>query len=462
MESLPKNPSLLQSSFRDPSGFMFKKNGKIYRQVNLCYKDSYDQMMDSGLYQALIDRGLLIPHEEDSLEMAQSEEAYKVILPEQLKFISYPYEWCFSQLKDAAMTTLDVQKTALQHGMILKDASAYNIQFWMGRPVFIDTLSFEKANLEKPWVAYRQFCQHFLAPLTLMSYADVRLSQLLKIYLDGIPLDLASSLLPLRTHFRFSLLSHIHLHSKSQKSYSDKTLKGKDPKVSRMGFLGLMNSLEKAIKRLQWKPEGTEWADYYKDIHYSEEAFCHKKKAVENFLSRMEPKMVWDLGANIGVFSRLASQMGMETISFDVDCAAVEKNYLECRARGETKILPLLFDATNPSPGIGWQNKERLGFADRGPADMVLALALIHHLAISNNLPFSKIASFFSDICKALIIEFVPKNDPQVQRLLANREDIFPQYTQEKFEKEFSRDFSIKHRSNIPLSGRVLYLMEKK
>ena len=417
--------------------------------------------MSSGLYKALIDEEFLIPHEEVSQDLAQTEKAYKVIQPEQLDYISYPYEWCFSQLKDAALTTLRVQKIALKFDMSLKDSSAYNIQFHKGKPVFIDTLSFEKANLEKPWIAYRQFCQHFIAPLALMSYSDVRLNQLLKVFIDGIPLDLASSLLPRRTNFKFSLFTHIRLHAKSQQSYSDKVIKKKDHKMSRVGFLGLMDSLERAIFHLKWEPKGTEWAEYYGDTNYPDEAFNQKKTIVSEFLRETKPEMVWDIGANVGVFSRLASELDIKTIAFDVDYSAVEKNFLECRKKDEARILPLLFDATNPSPGIGWQNLERMSFAERGPADTVLALALIHHLAISNNLPFSKIVNFFREVSKSLIIEFVPKSDSQVQRLLANREDIFPDYTLANFIQEFEKSFSIKKRRQIEKSERILFSMER-
>lgn len=186
----------LPASFRDPSGFLFQQDGVIYRQVNLVYKDDYGHLMDSGLYQALVDDNLLIPHEEVGIEPPIPELAYKIIKPEQIPFISYPYEWCFSQLRDAALTTLKVQKKALDFSMSLRDSSAYNIQFKNGRPLFIDTLSFGKYREGQPWVAYRQFCQHFLAPLTLMSYKDIRLSQLLCTYIDGLPLDLTGCLLP--------------------------------------------------------------------------------------------------------------------------------------------------------------------------------------------------------------------------------------------------------------------------
>jgi len=452
----------IPSSFRDPSGFLFYRDESIYRQVNVCYKKNYNYLMNSGLYEILVNAELLIPHEEVDIKYARSNKVYKIIKPELIPFISYPYEWSFSQLKNAALTTLEIQKKSLDFGMSLKDCSVYNIQFRKGKPIFIDTLSFERYHKGQPWVAYRQFCQHFLAPLALMSYKDIRLNQLFRIYIDGIPLDLASLLLPFRTHFRFSLLSHIHFHAKSQKHFADKLVNINSHKIGRLSFLGVVDNLESTIKKLNWKAKGTEWADYYKKTNYSLDAFRSKKQIVAEFLDKLNPKSVWDLGANIGVFSRIASDKGVETISFDNDPISVETNYLECIKKGETNILPLLLDLTNPSPGIGWQNRERISLIGRGPADTVFALALIHHLVISNNLPFNKIADFFNRICKSLIIEFVPKSDSQVQRLLSTREDIFPDYTQRVFEGEFKKYFTIQNAVKIKDSKRTLYLMQRK
>ncbi|MEN6436739.1 MAG: SAM-dependent methyltransferase, partial [Anaerolineaceae bacterium] len=190
------------ASFRDPSGFLFWSDGILYRQVNVSYQTHYDALMQSGLYAQLIKRGHLVRHEEVDQKPAYPEIAYKVIAPEKVSFISYPYEWSFSELRDAALLTLEVCNLALEKGLVLKDASAYNIQFVDGRPVLIDTLSFEKYQEGAPWVAYRQFCQHFLAPLALMAYTDIRLSQLMRVYIDGIPLDLASKLLPGSTQWK--------------------------------------------------------------------------------------------------------------------------------------------------------------------------------------------------------------------------------------------------------------------
>jgi hypothetical protein len=446
-------------SFRDPNGFVFWQDSSLYRQVNTSYKDNYEHLMESGLYEVLVTGGLLLPHEEVNIQFPQPDLAYKVIRPELIPFISYPYEWCFGQLKDAALTTLKIQKACLDFGMSLKDCSAYNIQFRKGRPVLIDTLSFEKHREGQPWVAYRQFCQHFLAPLVLMCHKDIRLNQLLRVYIDGIPLDLASSLLPFHTRLMFSLLSHIHLHARSQRRFADKSVDTKRYKLSHRSFLGIINSLESAIRKQKWQPHSMGWANYYQDTNYSPDALAHKRQAVAEFIDKIHPSAVWDLGANVGMFSRIASGKGIPTVSFDVDPSTVEINYRECARREEANILPLVLDLTNPSPGSGWGNEERLSLTERGPIDCVLALALIHHLAISNNVPFKRIAEFLGNIGRSLVIEFIPKWDSQVQRLLTTREDVFPDYTQQSFESEFEKYFKIERRVGITDSQRILYLM---
>ncbi|MFP4006300.1 MAG: SAM-dependent methyltransferase, partial [Candidatus Hadarchaeia archaeon] len=436
--------------------------------VNHFYEQDYSKLMDSGLYDKLVDENLLIPHEEVNTTPPQPDKSFKIIQPKELDFISYPYEWSFSQLKRAALTTLKIQKTALDFDMTLKDASAYNIQYEGYKPIFIDTLSFEEYTEGEPWVAYRQFCQHFLAPLALMSYRDVKLNQLLRVHLDGVPLNLASSLLPMRSRLKFTLLSHIHFHARSQERYVKKSKEQSkvsvdtSKKMGRTSLLGLIDSLESAVDGLSWREEDTLWSDYYGgSSNYSNEAMEDKKRVVEKFLNEAEPEEVWDLGANIGVFSRIASNKGIRTISFDFDPACVEGNYRKNLEEEEENILPLLLDLTNPSPGIGWENQERKSLLDRGPTDTALALALVHHLAISNNTPFRKIAHFFSKLCNSLIVEFVPKDDSQVQMLLANRKDIFSDYTKNNFEAAFEEYFPIADSKEISDSKRTIYLMER-
>ena len=457
-------PDRLRSSFRDPSGFLFRRDGVLYRQINEISRQDYDRFVESGLCGALTDAGLLVPHCDASIDLAAAPGAYRVIEPEEIPFVSYPYEWCFSELKDAALATLAVQKRALEHDMILRDASAYNVQFRNGSPVFIDTLSFRSYVEGEPWVAYRQFCQHFLAPLALMCYRDIRLAQLLRVYIDGIPLDLASRLLPWRTRLRFSLLAHLHLHARSQRRHAGAGASAKPARrarVSRLGMTGLMESLERAVKALVWEPRGSEWGDYYDETNYSAAARDHKLEALRQLLNRVAPATVWDLGANTGVYSRVAEQCGAAVVSLDVDPAAVEKNYLHLREERPRKLLPLVLDFTNPSGGVGWANEERMSLAERGPADAVLALALVHHLAISNNVPLERVADFLASLGRQLVIEFVPKEDSQVQRLLATREDVFSNYTREGFEEAFGRRFHLRESIELRDATRRLYLWER-
>lgn len=459
------NTNQLSASFRDPSGFLFRLEGNLFRQINHSYALDYQHLMESGLYDKLIKIGLLIPHTESDTAPAVPDLAFKIIQPEQISLISYPYEWPFSFLKDAALTTLRIQKIALKHDMSLKDASAYNIQIHRGRPVLIDTLSFEKYQEGKPWVAYRQFCQHFLAPLALMAYTDVRLSQLMRIYIDGIPLDLVSRLLPARTRFQFGLLTHIHIHARAQQRYAGQSVKVTQSSQRQMNkdvVLSLIESLESTIKKMEWKPGGTEWGDYYNDTNYTDNSFEYKKELVSSWVSRISPKSVWDMGANDGTFSRLASEKNIPTAAFDIDPTAVEKNYRQIKSLKEEYLVPLLLDLTNPSPAIGWHNQERDSVFGRAPVDMVFALAIIHHLAISNNVPLPHLADLFYDLGRWLVIEFVPKSDSQVQRLLHSRVDIFPHYIQDDFEQVFEKRFIIHEKKIIHNSERYLYLMERK
>ncbi|MBI4728330.1 MAG: SAM-dependent methyltransferase [Acidobacteria bacterium] len=446
-------------SFRDPSGFVFRRDGVLHRQVNESFREHYDLFMASGLYESLVSDGLLVPHEE-SAEPPAAPGAYKILRPREIPFVSYPYEWCFSQLKDAALATLRIQQRAMEHGMSMRDASAYNIQFVDGRPLSIDTLSFERLPEGRPWVAYRQYCQHFLAPLALMAYRDVRLGQLLRVHIDGVPVDLAAALLPRKTK-RTSLLLHIHAHAKSQRRYQDRELGDRQRRgVSANALRAIVAGLARATTKLTWEPDRTVWTSYYSDEEsYTPEALEHKKALVSTMIEEVAPRTMWDLGANTGLYSRLGSQRGVRTVSLEMDPGCVEASWRAVREKGERNLLPLVQDLANPSPRIGWENGERASLADRGPADLALALALVHHLAIGNNVPLVRIARHLRALARSLVIECVPKGDPQVRRMLATREDVFPRYARDGFEAAFSEVFRIERTEPIAGSERILYLM---
>ncbi len=446
-----------EGSFRDRAGFVFYKNGEVYRQINRLARTDYDLLIDSGLYKYLVDKKYLISHEEVVLE--ETNDGYKTIKPELVKNISYPYEWSFSQLKDSALLTIKIQKVALDYGMSLKDASGFNIQFHKGRPIFIDTLSFEKYKKGSSWIAYRQFCQHFIAPLLLMRYKDIRMGTLLKSFIDGIPLDITSSLLSFWTKLKIPILIHIVVHAKTQKAFSDKKI-NKKRGISLNSQKAIIESLENLVKKIQFKKSKTEWGEYYSFANYNDNSIEDKKSKILSYLELIKPKTVLDLGANNGYFSRIASNKKINTISTDIDLNAVEKNYLGVVKEKEENILPLFLDLFNPSPSLGWANEERPSFFKRNSPDLIFSLALIHHLSITNNLPFEKVAKRFSSWAKYLIIEFVPLDDSNAAKLVQNREDDLSWYNEKSFEKAFGCFFEIVKKDQIKESKRTIFFMK--
>jgi hypothetical protein len=451
------------SSFRDRSGFIFQKDGKLYRQVNLAYIKQYRHLMDTGLYAELVKQRLIIPHQEVTLDGYDSNGGI-VIQPKRVPFISYPYEWSFGQYKDAATAALKVHLNALKYGMILKDASAYNIQFLNGYALLIDTLSFEFYSEGSPWAAYGQFCRHFHAPLMLMCKVDVRMSKLMQAFIDGVPLDLASKLLQGHGGGLFARM-HIHMHAKSIAAHGEEGKKANSAKqavISKTAFTALAQSLHDGIERLNVKDIQTEWGDYYAHTNYTEYAAESKEGIVARFLQKCENlKTVWDLGANDGRYSRVATGLGANVVAFDIDPIAVERNWQGVKKTND-KMLPLILDLTAPSPAIGFANNERLTIGARQKPDVIMMLAVIHHMSISNNLPFGKIAEWLAELCRYLIIEFVPKEDSQVQLLLKTRTDIFDDYNERNFESTFGGLFVLAEKYSVEGSKRILYLMKHK
>lgn len=434
----------------------------LYRQVNRVHLDDYTHLMDSGLYRRLADEGLIQPHEPADLSVALTDEAAVVLRPQLVPFISYPYEWCFGQLRDAAITTLEIQRLALDYGMSLRDASAFNIQFVGNRPVLIDLTSLGLYRTNQPWVAYRQFCQHFLAPLALMAYRDPSLSSLLACNLDGIPLQLAANLLPWRAKLRPAMFMHLHLHSKSRPRAESGGSRSSQPFTER-SMRGLIEGLAAAVGKTRYSLPETGWVAYEagKDV-YNQAASKEKMRLVEELIGRHRPGVVWDLGANTGEYSRIAAGEADLVVSLDYDPATIENSYRNLSTSRSANIVPLVCDLTNPTPALGWSNRERMSLVERGPADMGMALALVHHLAIGANVPFSLQAEFFGALCRTMVVEFVPKSDPMVHKLLAFREDIFTDYDKPAFEVSFTKRFVIEEEYQLPESERILYYMTRR
>ncbi|MDE7168900.1 MAG: hypothetical protein K2N67_01740 [Mucispirillum sp.] len=462
------------SSFRDNSGYVFTFENAIYRFIDLSYEDNYRALTESGLYNELTSKNKLVKHtEEDAVKFSGitgDKNLYKIIRPERIPFISYPYEWCFSQLKAAALLTLDIQLTALEYGMTLKDASAYNIQFLGGSPVFIDTLSFEKYRENSTWKAYSQFCRHFLAPLAVIAYKDYRLHKIIADYIDGIPPDLAVKLLPVKSAFNIGLLMHLYLNAGVSKRAETKP-REKPAAVSmpKNRMKGVITNLMQTVKKLEYDNDVSgcgSWKGYYSFTNYSESAFNEKIRLVTEFINKCdENKFITDIGANNGLFSRVAADALPDSliVSSDMDFNAVEENFRLLKQENRSNIHPLIADITNPAAAIGWGNTERSALLSRiSGSDIIMALALIHHIAITNNVPLENIGELFAAAAKYLIIEWVPKDDSQTQIILGGKEDIFSSYNMECFEKCFSKFFHILEKRAINGTKRTLYLMKRK
>jgi ribosomal protein L11 methylase PrmA len=459
-------PIVDSASFRDPAGFVFRRDGVLYRQVQPPASADWEAYRTSGLHEQLISDGLVVEHEEASLDLAAAPGAVAVLRPRVLDLISYPYEWCFSQLKGAALLTLELQSRALDAGMRLKDASAYNIQLENGRPILIDTLSFEVADATEPWPAYRQFCEHFLAPLALIAHRDARCGLLLRDFIDGIPLDLATTLLPGRTRLNLGLASHLHLHAGAQRRAARQAPPGADApsparRISATGQRALLDSLRRTTEGLRWRPTG-HWAGYAGTTSYSEAGTASKAQLVREMLEAVGGHSAWDLGANTGAYSAIAADAGYRVVAWDQDAGSVEAHWLRLRGSDGAAILPLICDLSNPSPALGWALEERRSFLDRGEPDVLLALALVHHLAIGNNVPLAGVARLFTRIAAHAIVEFVPKEDPMTRRLLAARRDIFDAYTIEGFRAAFGESFEVVREAAIADSPRTLFLLRRR
>jgi len=450
------------SSFRDESGYVFYNNKNVYRCIKEPYKADYDALIKSGLYTTLKEKHLLVPHiEVEETSQFSIADCYKIIQPQTIPFISYPYEWSFSQLKAAALLTLQIQQLALNHNFVLKDASAFNIQFIGSKPIFIDTLSFEQYKENEPWQAYRQFCTHFLSPLLLFSHTNHDMHRLLSLYPEGIPLDLTSRLLPYKTRFNMPILMHIHWHARAEKKNARKTNVNYDKiKISKQRQLMLIEHLKQTIRKCKLK-RSTQWTDYYETCSYNEISFKEKQDFLSTCLSSIKPERVFDAGCNTGAFSEIAAMYSNEVIASDVDSAVVD--FVFMKNKKSDTILPLVIDLTNPTPAIGWSNEERSSFVSRlGTENTVLALALIHHLALGNNVPFDKLATFFASISDNLIIEYVDKDDPQSQRLLVTKKDVFTSYTRENFLSSFIIFFDIIESKKLSNDKRELFYMKRK
>ncbi|MCX7954862.1 MAG: hypothetical protein N3A01_06700 [Bacteroidales bacterium] len=442
-----------KGSFKDPNGQIYEQNNNVFRKIYPSYFETYKLLKKNGFIERLIKKELLIFHE----EISHNEKSI-VLKHSKIPFISYPYEWSFNQIKEAALLTLEIQHEAINNGFSLKDASAYNVQFLGTRPIFIDTTSFEIYEEGQPWKAYKQFCEHFIVPLLLMKYRDIHFSKWLIYFLDGIPLMIAKKILPFRSNFNLLTLIHVVLHSKAIKNANKKYfIPTQAIFISKKKMLNIIEHLYESIECLSIC-RNSKWNKYYLDCPYDSTSRNEKTNFVLQSISNIGNYRVLDIGSNECYFIKNFFNKFNYYVAIDNDPYVI--NNLFQNIKPITNVLPLVLDITNPSPSVGWANFERKSFLTRINTNNVsLALAIIHHLRITYNIPLTYIAQLFALLSKQLIIEFVPKNDIQVKKLLYNKKDIYNDYNENEFLSIFSKYFNIVDSKKLTNSERIIYNM---
>ncbi|MFC4231835.1 hypothetical protein ACFOW1_08030 [Parasediminibacterium paludis] len=450
---MPSDYSNQAISYKDPAGFVRKKDGIFYRYINHSYANEYLHLINSGLYQKLINEKLLIEHS----EVENTDDFYKVILPKQLYFLSYPPEWTFVQWQEMLHTLLTINSIALQHGMILKDASPYNFAFVEGKCLLLDTISFRFYNNGEPWFAYRQFCEEVLAPMALIYFKSAYWAKLSFSSVSGFQLSFVSKQLPLKTWFNSTCLLHIHLHSKfvSNKSGNKAVSYFNTEKL-----LNLFNTIDKNVAAWQ-KPiqEHSIWDNYYSENIESFTYLQNKENVIRGWLQLLKPSSVVDFGANTGRFSTIASEYCNHVAAVESDIACIA----DIISQKQDNITTFVADITEPTPGLGWDNTEKIPLLERLSGEMILFLAVIHHIAIAKNVPLPLIASLANKLTTNYVItEFVPKSDNKVKQLLRSKEDFFSNYSENHFINCFSEYFSLIEVHQCEDSERKLFLWQKK
>lgn len=373
--------------------------------------------------------------------------------------LNYPYEWSFDMLKDAGLLTLRICREAIAHGMILKDATAFNIVFVKGRPLFIDTLSFEMYPADRPWVAYRQFCQQFLFPVLLARYGRGSFQSYFLADAEGMTAGQVARLLPKKTFFHSGALLHVHLAA----SVLPAGKQARSVLFSREKMTRLLSHLEQVLTRSALPAGKSTWSHYYSETILGAGYLQEKEKMVRTMVEKLSPGRALDLGANDGFFSNLLSRFGWEVIAFDADERAVNDLYRSQSGHTANPVQPLWMNLVQASPAIGWMGAERPGFWSRFRGELVLALALVHHLYFRYNLPFAQLAQGLDTLCtNSLVIEFVQPGDPKVTVLAAGRAPLLAGYNNNAFCAAMSVYFTIEETVPLAAAGRILYRMKKK
>jgi len=461
-----KKLTIDEGSFRDPDARVAYINNSVYRIV---YPNGFKKfdfikriLENKSIAEYLIDTEEVSQQEVELLEL-DIDTNVKVFKHKKVDFISYPYEWSFHRLKDAALHHLNLHINLLKNDATLIDAYSYNIQFNNYSPIFIDLMSIKKYSEGEFWVGHKQFCESFLNPLVLKSKLGVDYNNWFKGNLEGINTGELSKLLKFRHMFSWNIFYNIFLLDYFEKKYKkNEDLKiTKNKKLKKNYYLSILSNLINFIENLKPKKERSVWGEYSRDNTYDDEEKKNKHEFISNYFNKNKFNRVLDLGCNNGEYSKLALNSGCDNvIGLDYDLNAIDEAYLISK-KEKLNFLPLYFDVSNPSSNIGWRQKERKGFIERLNFDSVIALAFEHHLAIAKNIPLEDVINWITSLAPKGIIEFVPKNDITIQSMMRLKGDIFPNYNLENFKRLLSNKTKISSEKIVSKSGRTLLCFEK-
>ena len=461
--------SVNAGSFRDRDGRVYHYQDRVFRGLSESALKNFRSLQEKPFYQKLVEAGKVIATralsaEENPLPDELQSQWAGFLEHDRVAVISYPYEWTFSMLKAAASLQLHLVERALSNGFALKDATPYNFQFVDGKPVFIDIPSFEPLKEGEPWAGYRQFCEMFLFPLMLQAYKGCNFQPFMRAAINGVDVQTAASLFGFRDRFRKGVMSHVWLQSKLDRRYggSSENVRSnlKSAGFNRELILVNVRKLQKLVNRLAWEATGSEWGDYTEFHNYSDDDHEIKENFIRDAIETEKPATVWDIGCNTGQFSRIAAAQCRQVVATDIDHVAVERLFLDKNT--PKNILPLVQNVADPSPNWGWRNLERSDLQTRSRPDLVLCLALIHHVVITANIPLAEFIDWLADLTDKLVIEYVSRKDEKVETLLRNKEDKYQDYSRESLRANLRRHFNIQKEIEVSNGSRTIYLCVNK
>jgi hypothetical protein len=457
-------------SFRDPDSTIFYADGEVYRALTRKGHEEWLRLSRTKLFARLLEESKVVQTEE--VDRAQAPPAlraaaYDVVLRHELiPFVSYPYEWTPGMLRDAALLTLDINMASLDEDLVLKDATPYNVQFKGSRPVFLDIGSWEHLEPGEPWVAYRQFCMQFLYPLMLQAYKGVPFQPWLRGAIDGITPSQMRALMSFRDRFRKGALTHVFLHARLEQRYAQSGRTGGDVKkeLKSAGFgkdllRTNMRKMRKAVEAAAPNVPASVWTAYRHENTYEDADNQAKAEFIQSVASLRDWKLAWDLGANDGRYSRIIAERARYVLALDQDPSTVELLYRDLKAEGNEQILPVVMNLTDPSPGLGWRGVERRAWTERGTPELILALALLHHVSITGNVPVRQFVDWLASFDSHVVIEFMTREDAMVRKLLSAKRISHDDYNRGFFEQCIRSAFAVERIQELPSGTRILYAL---